>query len=230
VAARDRPRPDGRTPLDRQRVLRAAIDLADTDGVSALTMRRLGQALGVEAMSLYNHVANKDDLLAGILDQVVGEVELPTDERDWKATLRAIALSANGVLRRHPWAADLLVTRPQMIGTARHRQMDHILRTLREAGFSVVETHHAFHVLDTYISAFTLQQVNFPAPSGDLGEMARRFLRDFPSDEYPALAEHIGYHAESGTFDEGDFEFGLDLILDSLERLPRSDGRAGDPR
>jgi AcrR family transcriptional regulator len=230
VAARDRSRTDGRTPLDRQRVLRAAIDLADTDGVSALTMRRLGHALGVEAMSLYNHVANKDDLLAGILDQVVGEVALPTDGRDWKATLRAIALSANAVLRRHPWAADLLITRPQMSRAARYRQTDHILRTLREAGFSVEKTHHAFHVLDSFIAAFTLQQVSFPIPSGDLAEMAKRFLRDFPADEYPALAEHIGYHVESGTFDEGDFEFGLALILDSLERLPRSDGRAGDPR
>src|SRR5918992_1698727 len=103
----------------------------------------------------------------------VAEVALPTDGRDWKATLRALALSANAVLRQHPWAADLLVTRPQMSGAARYREMDHILRTLRDAGFSVEETHHAFHVLDSFIAAFTLQQVSFPVPSGDLAEMAR---------------------------------------------------------
>ena len=221
MAVRSRKSTRARAPLDRERVLRAAIGLADTDGIDALTMRRLGQELGVEAMSLYNHVANKDDLLAGMLDVVVGEFELAADAPDWKSTLRRSAVSAHEVLMRHPWACNLLVTRPESMGPARYRQMDLMLRTLRGAGHSVVQTHHAFHVLDSYITGFTLQELSFPVPTGDLASMAAQFLRHFPSDDYPALAEHIRYHAESGLFDEGDFEFGLDLILDSLERLPR---------
>ena len=135
---------------------------------------------------------------------------------EWKAALRRIALSAHEVLRRHPWAPSLLVTRPEMTGAARWRQMDAMLGFLRGAGFSVEQTHHAFHVLDSYIIGFTLQQVSFPAPTGDLAEMGERFLAGFPSTEHPHLAEHIRYHIDTGTFDEGDFEFGLDLILDSL--------------
>ena len=226
MRARGRPRADARAPLNRERVLRAGVELADAEGIEALSMRRLGQALGVEAMSLYNHVASKDDLLRGLLDIVVSEIALPTDAPDWRAALRASAISANEVLRRHPWACDLLVTRPGLMGPARYRQMDFMLRTLREGGHSVVETHHAFHLLDTYITAFTLQQVSFPAPAGDLAELAGRFLRDFPSELYPSLAEHIGYHAETGLFDEGDFEYGLDLILDGLERMTRRRPRA----
>ena len=140
-----------RTPLNRERVLRAAVALADDAGIESLSMRRLGQELGVEAMSLYNHVSNKDDILAGILDLVVGEIDLRAEDTEWKATMRRIALSAHEVLRRHPWAPSLLVTRPEMTGAARWRQMDTMLGTLRAAGFSLEQTHHAFHVLDSYI-------------------------------------------------------------------------------
>jgi AcrR family transcriptional regulator len=211
----------GRETLTRERVLSAAVDLADRDGIEALTMRALGHALGVEAMSLYNHVSNKDDILAGILDRVIDEVDLSTEPAGWKATLRAIALSAHETLRRHPWAPGLLVMRPEMTGAARWRQMDAMLGALRGAGFSVEDTHHAFHVLDSTIIGFTLQQVSFPAPTGDLAEMAERFLAGFPSTEHPHLAEHIRYHIDTRTFDEGDFEFGLDLILDSLAAMVR---------
>ena len=184
-------------------MLRAAIDIADAEGIDALSMRRLGQTLGVEAMSLYNHVTGKDDLLAGMLDLVLDEIDLASAAPDWKTALRQVAISANEILTRHAWACDLLVTRPQLAGPARWRQMDVMLRTLREAGFSVVETHHAFHVLDSYITGFTLQQVSFPIPTGDLAEMAALFLRDFPSDDHPALAEHIEYHRRLGRVRRG---------------------------
>jgi AcrR family transcriptional regulator len=221
---RQRPTQASRSPLTRERVLRTATALADRDGIEALTMRRLGQELGVEAMSLYNHVANKDDLLAGILDLVVGELDLPADAADWRSALRSSALDAHAILRRHPWSPGLLVLRPEMTGASRWRQMDFTLGQLRSAGFSVERTHHAFHVLDSYVIGFTLQEVSFPAPTGDLAALGERFLATFPAAEHPHLAEHIRYHIDTGVFDEGDFEFGLDLILDSLAAMERRRG------
>jgi AcrR family transcriptional regulator len=202
--------------------------LADRDGIEALTMRRLGQALGVEAMSLYNHVAGKDDILAGILDLVVGELTLPDGRSRWREALRSIALAVNAILRRHPWAPSLLVMRPELTGAARWRQMDAMLGALRRAGFSVEDTHHAFHVLDSYIIGFSLQQVSFPAPTDDMAAQAERFLAGFPATAHPHLAEHIRYHIDSGMFDEGDFEFGLDLILDRLATMRRRSADRAD--
>jgi AcrR family transcriptional regulator len=143
-----------------------AIDLADAGGIESLSMRRLGQALRVEAMSLYNHVASKDDLLDGFVDGVVDEFELPTPGADWRAGLRRSAISAHDVLRRHPWAASLMATRPTRVGAARLRHMDATLGVMRLAGFSIVLTHHAFHVLDGYIVGFTLQEVSAPVSKG----------------------------------------------------------------
>jgi len=208
-----------RIPLTRERVFRAAIDLADANGIDSLTMRKLGEELGVEAMSLYNHVANKDDILDGIQDLVVSEYELPPRQDDWKAALRQTAISAREVLLRHTWAASLQLSGPDAVGPARLRYMDSILGTLREAGFSVVMTHHAFHVLDIYVVGFTIQQINFPIEAEDLPDLAAQFLLGIPVDDYPYLVEHINHHIESAHYDEGDFEFGLDLILDGLEQL-----------
>ncbi|CAN5637713.1 TetR/AcrR family transcriptional regulator C-terminal domain-containing protein [soil metagenome] len=213
--ARARPR----VPLTEERVLQAAIELADVGGIGTVTMRRLGQALGVEAMSLYNHVANKDAILVGIIDAVVGSIDLPSSGSDWKAAMRQSAISAHEVLVGHPWAPGLLVTRMEVVGPARWRQMDAMLGCLRQAGFSIEMTHHAFHVLDTYILGFTVQEVSFPCEDHDLGALASLYLRKLPADAYPHLAEHVTYHIESNVFDEGDFEFGLDLVLDGLERL-----------
>jgi AcrR family transcriptional regulator len=200
-------------------VLRAAIDLADANGIDSLTMRKLGEELGVEAMSLYNHVANKDDILDGIQDLVVSEYELPPRQDDWKVALRQTAISAREVLLRHTWAASLQLSAPDAVGPARLQYMDSILGTLREAGFSVVMTHHAFHVLDIYVVGFTIQQINFPIEAEDLPDLAAQFLLGIPVDDYPYLVEHINHHIESAHYDEGDFEFGLDLILDGLEQL-----------
>jgi AcrR family transcriptional regulator len=206
-----------RTPLSKERVLRAAIDLADADGIEALSMRRLAKKLGVEAMSLYNHVANKDEILAGIIDAVASEIDLPSDEPDWKTAMRRSAISARDVLVGHRWATSLWMSR-QSGGPARLRYGDWMLTTLREAGFSKDLTYHAFHILEAYILGFTYQQLNFPYRGEELAGLATSFLEQLPAGEYPYFVEHVLQHLEPHEGDEGGYEFGLDLILDGLER------------
>jgi AcrR family transcriptional regulator len=218
--------PTARAPLNRERVLRAGVELADEGGIDALSMRRLGQVLGVEAMSLYNHVRNKDDLLAGMLATVVREWELPPPGPDWKEAIRRTATSAYRTLVRHRWACPLLTSR----GGALPEQMrytDAILRTFREAGFSIDLTHHAYHALDSHIVGFTLWQLNFPFKNREeLLELGRRFLLTLAEEEYPYLAEHVRHHLdESPQEGRSEFEFGLDLVLDGLERLREAEAR-----
>jgi AcrR family transcriptional regulator len=204
--------------LSKERVLRAAIVLADAGGIDALSMRRLAKELGVEAMSLYNHVANKDEILDGIIDVVVSEIDLPSDGADWKTAMRQSAISARDVFLRHPWACSLWMSR-QGGGPARLRHGDWMLRTLREARFSKDLIYHAFHILESHILGFTVQQLNFPYKGEGLAGMAATFLQQLPADEYRDLTEHILQHLEPRDGDEGGFEFGLDLILDGLETV-----------
>jgi AcrR family transcriptional regulator len=211
-----------RTPLNRERVLHAAIALADEGGIEALSMRKLAQELGVEAMSLYNHVANKDDILDGIVELVASEIDLALNGADWKTAMRRRATSAHEVLSRHHWACSLWMS-SRTFGPARMRFADSILRGLREAGFSNDLTYHAFHVLQSHVMGFTLQERNLDFDVEELKKLAARFLRDFPAAEYPDLAEHIRQHMEPSDEHQGTFEFGLDLILDSLERLRNAD-------
>jgi AcrR family transcriptional regulator len=206
-----------RTPLSKERVLRAAIELADADGIEALSMRRLAKKLGVEAMSLYNHVANKDEILAGIIDAVASEIELPSDQADWKTAMRRSAISARDVLVGHRWATSLWMSR-RSGGPARLRYGDWMLTTLREAGFSKDLTYHAFHILEAYILGFTYQQLNFPYRGEELAGLATSFLEQLPAGEYPYFVEHVLQHLEPHEGDEGGYGFGLDLILDGLER------------
>ena len=206
-----------RTPLTRERVLRAAVALADENGIDALTMRRLASELGVEAMSLYNHVENKDELLAGILGLVASEVELPEDD-DWKLAIRRHAISDRDTSLRHPWASALGMSR-RSGGASQVRSADWLLRTLREAGLPKELTYHAFHIVQSYVLGYTLQQLNFPHEGEELAGMAAAFLAKLPSDEFPDFVEHVHQHLEPHDDEEGGFELGLDLILDSLERL-----------
>jgi AcrR family transcriptional regulator len=209
-----------RVPLSRERVLRGAITLADKGGIETLTMRKLAQELEVEAMSLYHHVANKDDILDGMVDVVFSEIELSSNGVDWKTAMRERAISAREVLSRHPWAIGLLESRAKPgPGTFRHH--DSVIGSLREAGFSVEMAAHAFSVLDSYIYGFALQELNLPFDtSKDLEELAGTILRQMPADEYPHFTEMIVEHALKSGYDYADeFEFGLDLILDGLERL-----------
>jgi AcrR family transcriptional regulator len=207
-----------RRPLSRERVLRAAIDLSDEAGIDSLSMRKLGQALGVEAMSLYNHVANKDDILNGIVEIVEGGIELPSAGTEWKVALRTTALSAHDVFERHPWAASLALSaagaRP-----VRWRYMNAILGCLREAGFSAEMTDHAYHALESHVAGFTLWSSQLTVDDSALADLASSFLDELPED-LPYLAEHVHQHLkERRPDDEGSFAFGLDLILDGLERL-----------
>ena len=219
MASQTRPRDETRAPLSRERVLEAAIDLADAGGIEALTMRRLAQELGVEAMTLYYYVANKDEILNGIVEMVVAEIELPSAGGDWKAELRATALSAYEILLRHRWAASLVLTGA---GTsmARTRYMEAILGCLRRAGFSASLTDHAYHALESHIMGFTLWEVGMNLPGDEeLATLATGFLAQLPEDQFPYLVEHVHQHLKPhDPSDEGEFAFGLDLILDGLER------------
>lgn len=197
----------------------AAIELADEAGLEGLTMRALGQRLGVEAMTLYYHVGRKDDLLAGLTDAVVAEFALPSSAGEWRTELRRAAISAHEVLVRHPWAARLILSGPG-VSAARLRHMDAILGCLRGAGFSADLTDHAYHALDSHIMGFTLWVVGMNlGTSDDVRAMAGAFLETLARDELPHLAEHIEQHLKPADPDaESEFVFGLDLILDGLER------------
>ena len=199
-------------------MLRAALVLADAGGIDSLTMRRLGQDLGVEAMSLYNHVANKDDILDGIVDLVFGEIALPSGRADWKTAMRKRAISARDALLRHPWATSLMQSRTRP-GPATLRHHDSVLASLRTAGFTLVMAAHAVSVIDGYIYGFALQQINLPLQGPEqVAEVGESILRQL-AGEYPHLAEMITEHAMKPRYDYADeFEFGLDLILDGLER------------
>ncbi|HEX6128445.1 MAG TPA: TetR/AcrR family transcriptional regulator [Candidatus Limnocylindria bacterium] len=203
--------------LSRERVLAAAIEIADRDGIDALTMRRLAEELGAGAMSVYYHVANKDDLLGGMVDLVVGEMELADGRPDWKEALKRTATSAHEVLLRHPWATALLLTGPG-VSDARLRYMDAMLGCLRGAGFSPELTDLAYHALDSHIMGFTLWLVGISAGMERLGPISN-VLDLFDPREFPHLAEHAQQHLrERQPGEQGAFEFGLDLVLDGLER------------
>ena len=205
-------------PLTRDRVLREAIRLADADGVDSLSMRRLGQALGVEAMSLYHHVANKADLMNGILDLVTEEIELPKPGPEWKPALRATAISAHNVYLQHEWAANLTLSAGT--GAGRYRYMEAILRSLREGGFSAEMAHHAYHALESHIVGFTLWLVGISASLAAAGDEALEEVVKSFETSFPYLFEHAGQHGrEPPPGEPTEFEFGLDLLLDGLERV-----------
>jgi AcrR family transcriptional regulator len=206
--------------LSRERVLRAAINLADREGIDSLSMRKLGHEVGVEAMSLYNHVRNKDDILNGMVDVVFSEIDLPSNGEDWSTAMRRRAISARQALLRHPWAIGLMESRVQP-GQATLRHHDSVLRNLRNAGFSIVMAAHAYSVLDSYIYGFTLNELTLPFDTSEqVAEGAANILRDAPTNEYPYLAEMAIEHAMKPDYNYGDeFEFGLNLILEGLKRV-----------
>jgi AcrR family transcriptional regulator len=208
-----------RLPLSRDRILRAALELVDGGGIESLSMRKLGQALGFEAMSLYNHVANKDDVIDGMLDLVLAEGELPSQNGDWDGAVRSSAVSVHAALRRHPWASAVVMA-PGRLRPARLRYMDSLLGRLREAGFSAETTYHAYHVLDGHIFGFSLWEASHSYGDADASEMMAAFERTITADEYPYLREHGEQHfAEGPHHDVSAFEFGLDLILDGLKKM-----------
>ena len=209
-----------RAPLTKERVLRAAVDLADRDGIEALSMRKLGRELGVEGMALYRHVRGKDDLLDAIAEVVIGEIEAPRAEGEWKAAMRELSLSARQVMLRHPWAPRVIVDRAE-IGPATLRHIDAVLGILAAGGFPIDMAHHALHVLGSRILGFTQDPFNDsadPRPSPEESvQIANALAVNFPNAGALALAAtHEG--ALGGCDDDFEFAFGLDLILDGLDR------------
>jgi len=208
--------------LTRDEVVRTGVALADESGVDSLSMRKLGEAVGVEAMSLYNHVANKSDLLDGMVDVVFAEIDLPSDDAGWRSAMRQRALSARRVLGRHRWAIGLMESRKSP-GPATLRHHDAVLGCLRRGGFSIELTAHAYSLLDSYIYGFALQEATLPfSDSDDTAEVTEEILGQMPVDEYPHLTELAVEHVLKPGYCYGDeFEVGLDLILDALERANR---------
>jgi AcrR family transcriptional regulator len=206
-----------RLPLTRERIIDAAIEIADRYGLEAVTMRRLGQGLGVEAMSLYKHVSDKDDVLAAMADRVAAEFQLPTPEADWRAAIRSSALAAYAVLLAHPWAGVLLESNLNP-GPARLTYLDAVIGVLRGAGFSMVDVAHAFGALDSHLYGFTMQEASWPFDPDDAPGVAAAMVADLPAESYPNLVDMATMVATDPDGIPLDFTFGLDLLLDGLDR------------
>jgi AcrR family transcriptional regulator len=217
-----------RVPLTRAKVLSVALRMADKGGIESLSMRKLARAVKVEAMSLYNHVDDKEDLLDGLVDLVASEIELPTSGGDWKEAMRRRARSAHAVLLRHNWATMLFVSRVN-IGTNMLRYVDATIGCLREAGFTYPRADHAWTALDAYIYGFTIQKRNFPLDPSEYASSAKAFLHLIPAEQFPYLngmsqeviaGRHDGLHQ---------LEFGLELILAGLERMRQASEAVAPP-
>src|SRR5438477_4633737 len=209
-----------RIALNRERVLEAGLTLADRGCMAGVRMRRRGQEVGVEAMSLYNHVRNKDEILNGMVDIVFSEIDLPAAGEDWPTAMRRRAISARHALKRHPWAIGLMESRAQP-GPATLRHHDSVLRNLRLGGMSIEMAAHAYSLLDSYIYGFTLNEQSLPFDSSPakVAEVAGNIMREMPAGEYPYLTEMAVEHAMKPGYDYGDeFEFGLALILEGIRK------------
>ena len=218
MSTQAKPAPERRVPLTRDRVLHAAMALADAGGFETLTMRTLGQELGVGPMALYRHVANKDDIVDGIVDLVFAEIGVPPSGADWRTAMRVRAIAVREALARHRWAVGLMESRRNP-GPANLRHHDAVIGSLRASGFDMEMAAHAYSLLDSYIYGFAQTQMNLPFDTtSDIAEVAQAMLQPFPLDAYPNLAAFITEHAMKPGYDYADeFEFGLDLILDGLE-------------
>ena len=208
-----------RRPLTRERVLAAALELADVGGLEALSMRKLGQALGVEAMAVYHHFANKEQVLDGIVDLVYQEIDLPLTDVGWKVAMRRRAISVRDVLLRHRWAIELMESRTNP-GPATLRHHDAVIGSLRAGGFDMAATATAYSLMDSYIYGFALTRLNLPfEDTADIVELSETMLAPFEPGAYQNLADFIAEHAMQPGYDYGDeFERGLDIILDGIER------------
>jgi AcrR family transcriptional regulator len=208
-----------RVPLSRERVLTGALAVADAEGVGSLTMRLLAEHLGVKPMALYHHVANKSEIVDGIVDLVFNEIELPSPSGLWRPEMKRRASSARQVLRRHPWAIALLQSRTHP-GPATLRHHNAVIGALRGAGFSVLMTAHAFALLDSYIYGFALSEASLPINGPEtVTEVAESMMHQYLAQDYPHLSEFSTEHILKPDYDFGaEFDYGLDLVLDGLTR------------
>ena len=216
-----------RVPLSRERVMLGALEVADRGGIGSLTIRSLARELGVKPMAVYYHVANKEQILDGIVDLVFSEIELPSPGGDWRAEMRARAISARAVLKDHPWAIGLLQSRI-IPGPAALRHHDAVIGTLRAGGFSVQTTAHAYALLDSYMYGFAVQEAALPFKGLEgVAEVTAPQPHPVLADEYPHLIEMATQHILKPTYRFGDeFEPGLTVILDALTQSITADGLA----
>jgi AcrR family transcriptional regulator len=206
-----------RVPVTRERALETAMRLADAEGLEALTMRRLAKELGVEAMSLYHHVANKDDILDGMADIVFSEIDLPSHEVDWQTAMRQRAGSLRDALLRHPWALSILESRSSP-GPATLRHHDAVLGRCRAAGFSVAMSAHAFSLIDSFVYGFVLQEITLPFQDDNVEVKVEEIIGQLSPDQYPHLTELTVEHILQEGYSYGaEFDFGLNLVLAGLE-------------
>jgi AcrR family transcriptional regulator len=221
ISALGKTGPQRRTQLTRERVMAAAIELADRDGIESISMRKLAQELGVEAMSLYTHVRNKNDLLDGLADAVIGQIPTSTDGVDWKASLRQMVFAARSVVLRHPWAPRAVQAQAAP-GAAALQYFNAVIGILREGGFSIAQTHHALHILGSRVLGFTQDLFD---DSGDLEPEAAASLATALGESHPYAVEMALAVTHGGALgpcdDDAEFEFALEFILDGLARLQR---------
>lgn len=217
-------KPENRMPLTRERALAAAMTIADTEGIGALTMRRVARELGVEAMSLYYHVANKDDILDGMADMVFSEIELPSYDVDWGAAMRQRAGSLRDALLRHRWALSTLESRSSP-GPATLRHHDAVLGRCRAAGFSVAMSAHAFSLIDSFVYGFVLQEITLPFQDDNLEVKVEEIIGGLSPDQYPHLTELTVEHVLQEGYSYGaEFDLGLNLILRGLAEAAGQEG------
>jgi AcrR family transcriptional regulator len=219
-----------RIPLSRERLLEAAIAVADAGGITALTIRSVAAELGVKPMSLYHHVAGKEAIIDGVIDVVFAEIALPPEDAGWREALHIRAHSARAVLRRHPWATPFMESRSNP-GPATLRHHDAVLGALRRGGFPVALAAHAYSVMDSYIYGFALEEAALPFTPQDVGDAVEGFLGQFEPRDYPHLVEMAMEHVLKPGYDySAEFDFGLELILDGLERRLAAEGAGADVR
>jgi AcrR family transcriptional regulator len=212
-----------RSTLNRSKVLEAAIELADQIGIEALTIRNLANKLGVGAMTIYHHVPSRDAIVDGMVEIVFDKIEKPSADDDWKTAMRRRCISAREVLNQHKWAAPLMDSRMSP-GPANLSHHDAVIGCMRKGGLSIQMTAHAYAILDSFVYGFAFEEAVLPSGGGEgITEVAEQIAAHFPSGEYPHLAELTFEHVLQPVYDFGDsFEFGLDLIIEGLERAART--------
>lgn len=206
--------------LSREKILDKALAMADEQGLDALSMRKLADQLGVKAMSLYNHVANKDDLIDGLVERVMEDIPVPNPHKPWKQEMRLRGLNAHKVLMSHPWVNVPLVSRVNA-GPVMLSYVNATIGCLLNAGFSIPTSDYAWNAMDNYIYGFSLQKINFPFKEGEYAQVAAEYLADFPQEQWPylyAMTEQVALGKHDG-INEFEFEFGFEFILDGLEAL-----------
>ncbi len=204
-----------RGPLTRDTIVQAAVALADESGVKGLTMRKLAQSVGYEVMSLYNHVANKGELLDLIVDASAADVISPAETEDPMAAIRAIAISLREALVNHPWAPELWLS--QMPGEHRSRVMEQLLQALDRSDLPPELAHHGFHAVTNHVIGYTIQQIGLDSIPGDPEEVIANYLGSLSPEQHPLTIAHVHQHLEGDT--SSSFELVLDLILDGLAGL-----------